>query len=74
MLTPQTYAAWKHISSVYIVCKQDNAIPLQGQEQMSQQTTEAGWEVYTLDASHSPMLSKPGDVADIVDKVARASK
>jgi pimeloyl-ACP methyl ester carboxylesterase len=55
-------AAWKDIPSTYVICDQDNAIPVPAQEMLSQR---AG-TVHRLDASHSPMLSQPDAVVEII--------
>ena len=48
--------------STYIVCEQDHAIPTQAQEAMS----AAASHVERLPASHSPMLSMPGNVSALL--------
>jgi len=62
-----TYAAWKHINSTYIVCEKDNAIPQPLQEMMA---TQPGNKITmeTLDAGHSPFLSKIDETVKIVRK------
>ncbi|KAF2396933.1 hypothetical protein EJ06DRAFT_483011, partial [Trichodelitschia bisporula] len=35
MLSPQTYAAWKHIPPTYVICEQDRCVPLDVQEMYS---------------------------------------
>jgi len=55
-------AAWRDIPSTYVICEQDNAIPVPAQEMLSQR---AG-TVHRLDASHSPMLSQPDAVVEII--------
>ena len=60
--TPQTAAAWEALPSTYVVCEQDRAVPPPVQEAMA---ARAG-TVVRLPASHSPFLSRPRDVADVV--------
>lgn len=60
--TPQTAAAWQERPSTYVVCTQDRAIPPALQEAMAGRATR----VRRLDASHSPFLSRPDEVARIV--------
>lgn len=60
--TPQSGAAWKTVPSTYVICEQDRAVPPPAQEAMS---ARAG-TVHRLPSSHSPFLSRPADVADIV--------
>ena len=55
-------AAWREIPSTYVICERDNAIPVPAQEMLSQR---AG-TVHRLDASHSPMLSQPDAVVEII--------
>lgn len=57
--------AWKHISSTYVIAEQDRAIPPPAQEAMSQR---AG-TVHRLASSHSPFLSMPERVAEIISSV-----
>jgi pimeloyl-ACP methyl ester carboxylesterase len=57
-----TRTAWSEIPSTYVICSNDNAIPVFAQEAMS---TRAG-RVERLDASHSPFLSRPDELAEII--------
>jgi pimeloyl-ACP methyl ester carboxylesterase len=66
---PLRAAAWRDRPSTYVICDQDNAIPVFAQEHMSQ---HAG-EVRRIDASHSPFLSRPDEVAEIVTELASGS-
>ena len=61
-------AAWRTVPSTYVVCERDNAIPPALQELMSQR---AG-TVSRLDASHSPFLSRPGEVTAIIQETLAA--
>ncbi len=70
-LQPQTYksftdqvtrTAWSEIPTTYVICERDNAIPVFAQEAMS---TRAG-RVERLDASHSPFVSRPDELAEII--------
>lgn len=61
-----TAAGWHDISSTYVVCEQDNAIPPEAQRQMAQRADE----VVTLDSSHSPMLSVPEDLVSVITGIA----
>jgi len=65
----QTYAAFKHIPSTYILCELDRAIPPQMQEAMTTQPG-ANFNVVRLNASHSPFLSMPKETAEIIRKAA----
>lgn len=59
---PQTRAAWEDIPSTYVICDGDRALPPPAQEAMSQAATN----VITLNSSHSPFLSQPERVAEIL--------
>ena len=68
----QTYAAWKHINSTYIVCEDDQAITKIEQEFM---TTQPGADMTVLrleGASHSAFLSRPEETASLIDKAIKA--
>jgi pimeloyl-ACP methyl ester carboxylesterase len=60
--TPQTAAAWQSVPSTYLICGADRAVPPPAQEAMA---ARAG-TVHRVDSSHSPFLSRPDEVADIV--------
>jgi pimeloyl-ACP methyl ester carboxylesterase len=62
---PLTRAAWTQVPSTYVVCEQDQAIPVFAQEAMS---SRAG-TVLRLDAGHSPFLSQPAELAAMLRKV-----
>jgi pimeloyl-ACP methyl ester carboxylesterase len=51
------------IKKIYIQCLQDNAIPLADQKRMYERTN---CKVETLDCDHSPFLSAPDELADIL--------
>ena len=57
-----TGAGWHAVASTYVICDQDQAIPPGAQEAMSQR---AG-TVHRLASSHSPFLSMPDRVAEII--------
>jgi pimeloyl-ACP methyl ester carboxylesterase len=59
---PITKVSWKEIPSTYIICEQDNAIPLFAQEAMSQRATES----LRMDSDHSPFLSAPQELAKLI--------
>jgi hypothetical protein len=65
-------ASWKEIPTSYLVCEDDRAIPIQGQEGMIQNARDKGAEIEVdkLKASHSPFLSMPNETADWIVKVA----
>lgn len=64
--TPVARCAWRTIPSTYIVCGADRVIPPQLQRLMAAHATE----VRELAASHSPMLSRPADLAAMLADIA----
>ncbi|SNR99023.1 Pimeloyl-ACP methyl ester carboxylesterase [Geodermatophilus pulveris] len=62
---PLTDAAWRAVPSTYVVCEQDQAIPVPAQEAMS---SRAG-DVLRLPAGHSPFLSHPAELAALLRPV-----
>jgi pimeloyl-ACP methyl ester carboxylesterase len=63
MEQPVTAVAWRgNVPTTYVICEQDNAIPLEAQEVLSQRASS----VKRLDASHSPFLSMPDRVVDVI--------
>jgi pimeloyl-ACP methyl ester carboxylesterase len=60
-----TKVAWKEIPSTYIICEQDNAIPVFAQEAMSGRASQQ----IRIDSDHSPFLSSPKELADIISKL-----
>ncbi|QUQ72299.1 alpha/beta fold hydrolase [Kutzneria sp. CA-103260] len=64
----QIGAGWRDIPSTYIVCEQDKAVPPAVQEEMARQADD----VRRLDASHSPFLSMPSELAALLADIASA--
>jgi pimeloyl-ACP methyl ester carboxylesterase len=62
LATAQTTAAWREAPSTYVVCDRDAAVPPAAQEAMAARAAS----VVHLDASHSPFLSRPDDVAALL--------
>lgn len=59
---PLTQASWRNIPSTYVICEKDSAIPPAVQEWMARRAHR----VQRLDTSHSPFLSRPSRVADLL--------
>jgi pimeloyl-ACP methyl ester carboxylesterase len=57
-------AAWEQVPSTYVVCERDNAIPVAVQERMAARADT----VSRVDAGHAAFLSRPHDVAAIVQE------
>lgn len=68
MMEPLAHPAWRRVPSTYVVCTEDKAIP--AHRQRSAFAVHAT-EVIELQASHSPFLSQPGAVAELL--AARAN-
>ena len=59
---PLSRAAWRELPSTYVVCTQDQAIPVPAQQAMS---GHAG-TVLHLDTGHSPFLAAPAELAELL--------
>ncbi|GAA3732753.1 pimeloyl-ACP methyl ester carboxylesterase [Spinactinospora alkalitolerans] len=59
---PLREAAWRTIPSTYVVCERDAGIPPFAQEAMAQRAQR----VLRMDASHSPFLSRPAELAGLL--------
>ena len=71
MHSPCTYAAWRDVPSTYLYCLQDAAIPIEIQKAMVEGTASGtGIKTETVDASHSPFLSKPDEVTAAIRRAA----
>lgn len=63
-------AAWRTIPTTYVVCAEDRMIHPDTQHEMA---AAAGAELLEWPSSHSPFLSRPGLVADLVARFARSA-
>ncbi|KAK2746616.1 hypothetical protein FQN55_005604 [Onygenales sp. PD_40] len=65
-------ASWRKIPSSYLLCENDQAIPLFVQEAMVKACQDAGATIDTtkIAASHSPFLSKPDEVVEFLRRAA----
>jgi pimeloyl-ACP methyl ester carboxylesterase len=61
-----TRAAWREIPAAYIVCTQDQALPPDFQRMFA---VQAG-DVREFASSHSPFLSRPDDLAELLVSIA----
>lgn len=59
---PIRSVAWRDVPTTYVICDRDNAIPVFAQEHLAQR---AG-DVLRIDSSHSPFLSRPGEVVALI--------
>ena len=62
-MEPVAAPAWRTTPSTYIVCAQDGAIPAQLQRELFAPRAQA---VLELNASHSPFLSQPAALAELL--------
>jgi pimeloyl-ACP methyl ester carboxylesterase len=60
-------APWTRVPSTYVLCAQDQAIPVEGQRHMARSATH----VVVLDTDHSPFLSMPDETARLLIDLAR---
>ncbi len=60
-----TRAAWHTVPSSYIVTEQDNAIAVEFQEKMAGRTSD----IHRIATSHSPFLSRPAELAALIDRI-----
>jgi pimeloyl-ACP methyl ester carboxylesterase len=63
---PVRSVAWRDVPSAYVICDQDNAIPVFAQEALS----ERAQEVRRLPSDHSPFLCMPDKVVDVIAELA----
>jgi pimeloyl-ACP methyl ester carboxylesterase len=63
-----TYGGWKDVPSVYVVAKEDKALPAEMQRQMAEM---AGIEeVVSVRSGHMVMLSQPEKCLEVILKAA----
>ena len=65
--TKTTTAAWKHVESTYLICENDQAVPVQFQEMFAGMAKS---RVVRCSAGHSPMLSQTSVLADEIAEAA----
>jgi len=63
---PASHAAWRRVPSTYVVCTEDRVLPAPVQRQLA---ARAG-TVVEWPTSHSPFLSQPDRVADLLAQLA----
>lgn len=59
-----TYAGWKDVPSVYLICEGDNALPVALQEQLA---GLAGSKIERCSAGHIPQVSQPERVVEVIE-------
>jgi pimeloyl-ACP methyl ester carboxylesterase len=63
---PVRSVAWRDVPTTYVICEDDNAIPPFVQEELAKRADD----VKRLGTSHSPFLSKPDEVVDLIAELA----
>jgi pimeloyl-ACP methyl ester carboxylesterase len=63
---PVRSAGWRDVPSTYVICELDNAIPVPAQEAMA----EHAGATHRLRSDHSPFLTDPDAVAELIRAVA----
>ncbi len=66
---PSSAFAWRTVPSTYITCTDDQMVPVSFQRRMA---ARAGAAV-ELDSDHSPFLSAPGELADVLAPIVRSA-
>ncbi len=78
-LRPQSYrvmtemsplAAWPDVTSSYIACREDHAMNPTWQRTAARD--RLGVEAVELDGGHTPMLSRPAELAELLDELAHS--
>jgi pimeloyl-ACP methyl ester carboxylesterase len=66
-----THEAWRDVPTTYLFCLQDKAIPMHVQRMLVQEFARgAGIRTETVNASHSPFYSVPGEVVQAIRRAA----
>jgi len=65
--TPVTRVGWREKDTTYVLATQDEAITIDNQRFMARRADN----VVSWDTSHSPMLSRPDLVSDLLEKLAK---
>ena len=63
-----TTVAWRDKPTTYVITEQDAIFPLPAQEALA---ARSGSTAVRMDTSHSPFLSKPAELADIIEDALR---
>lgn len=65
---PAGVAAWKSVSSTYVLCTRDRAVAPNHQRLMAARCTET----VSIDTDHSPFVSATSELAGVLERLARA--
>ena len=72
-----SHESFREVPVMYLLCEQDQALPVEVQRMMVRRIEEAGVENVVLEScggSHSPFLSMPETATEVVARAARAAK
>lgn len=71
-ISATTHAAWKQVPTSYVVCEDDRACLTEWQMAMLANVEKQGVHIDThhLNTSHSPFLSQPEKLVEIIRRVA----
>ncbi|MFE0454169.1 alpha/beta fold hydrolase [Streptomyces sp. NPDC058914] len=61
-----TKAAWHTVPSTYVICEADQALPAQAQQVLA----ERSGAVHRIAGDHSPIMSKPAELAALPARAA----
>jgi pimeloyl-ACP methyl ester carboxylesterase len=64
---PVRAVAWREVATTYVICEEDKVLPVALQEHFAQR---AG-QTRRIASGHSPFLSRPGEVAEILRRAAQ---
>lgn len=69
-----TYAGWMDVPVWYLATTEDKAFPFEAQKMFVRMTRDAGGDITLreIQSSHSPMLSRPDETADIIVDAVKA--
>ena len=68
-----TYAGWKEVPAWYVITTKDTTFPIELQHSYAEQAQKEGdVTVREIASSHSPMLSRPQETADIIKEAVRS--
>ena len=65
-MQPVRAVGWRDVPSTYVICDLDHAIPVPAQEAMAAHADTT----HRLRSDHSPFLTDPDAVADLIRAVA----
>lgn len=69
LMVPATYTAYLEIPSTYILCENDRALAPTAQERMIAEG-EGAFDVVRCQEGHSPYLSNPGLIVEVIRRSA----